>query len=196
MVWYQIFVERFANGDKTNDSQPANFADSFNVPANWQLTPWTHDWYAPGAWAQAAGLKHNDNLSLRRYGGDLQGVFDKLDYLQQLGVTALYLNPINDAPSLHKYDARSYHHIDVNFGPDPVGDQKIIAQKNPADPATWRWTADGRETVLAFFNLEPKSVMLPLPAAGRYRNLLDPAQPTGTRRVTLPALSGVVLGKE
>ena len=58
-------------------------------------------------------------VQLRRYGGDLQGVIDELDYLQELGVTALFLNPINDSPSLHKYDARNYRHIDRNFGPDP-----------------------------------------------------------------------------
>jgi glycosidase len=68
-------------------------------------------------------------------------VLDKLDYLQKLGVTALFMNPLNDAPSLHKYDARNYHHIDVNFGPDPEGDNKIIAGEDPNDPATWRWTS-------------------------------------------------------
>jgi len=58
-------------------------------------------------------------------------VIDKLDYLQDLGINALFMNPLNDAPSLHKYDARSYHHIDVNFGPDPAGDEKIIAAETP-----------------------------------------------------------------
>ncbi len=58
-----------------------------------------------------------------------------------LGVTALFFNPINDAPSLHKYDARNYHHVDVNFGPDPVGDNKLIASEKPDDPSTWNWTA-------------------------------------------------------
>jgi cyclomaltodextrinase / maltogenic alpha-amylase / neopullulanase len=77
----------------------------------------------------------------RRYGGDLQGLLDRLDYLQDLGITALYLNPVNDAPSLHKYDARNYHHIDRNFGPDPRGDERRIAREDPADPATWGWTA-------------------------------------------------------
>ena len=44
-------------------------------------------------------------------------------------------------PPLHKYDARNYHHIDVNFGPDPIDDNKIIASENPADPSTWKWTS-------------------------------------------------------
>ncbi len=64
-----------------------------------------------------------------------------MDYLQQLGVTALYFNPLNDAPSLHKYDARNYAHIDRNFGPDPRGDEARMAAENPTDPKTWRWTA-------------------------------------------------------
>jgi cyclomaltodextrinase len=93
-----------------------------------------------------SGLKFLDDsfgdmVQYRRYGGDLQGVLNKLDYLHELGVTALYLNPINDAPSLHKYDPRYYHHVDVNFGPDPVGDNAIIAGENPNDPTTWKWTA-------------------------------------------------------
>ena len=81
---------------------------------------------------------------MRRFGGDLQGVLDKLDYLHRLGVTAVYFNPLNDAPSLHKYDARNYRHIDRTFGPDPVGDTRIMAAENPADPQTWRWTAADR----------------------------------------------------
>jgi len=51
------------------------------------------------------------------------------------------LNPVNDAPSLHKYDARNYRHIDRNFGPDPRGDEARMAAETPWDPATWGWTA-------------------------------------------------------
>ncbi len=143
-IWYQIFVERFRNGDPQNNPQPRNFRGSFNIPDGWAITPWTRDWYQPQDWAAQAKLDHNSDVNLRRYGGDLQGVIDKLDYLQDLGVTALFFNPLNDAPSLHKYDARSYHHIDVNFGPDPAGDEQLIAQENPNDPATWRWTTADR----------------------------------------------------
>jgi glycosidase len=80
-------------------------------------------------------------VQFRRYGGDLQGLLDKLDYLANLGVTALYLNPVNDAPSLHKYDARNYRHVDRNFGPDPRGDEALMAAEDPTDPTTWVWTA-------------------------------------------------------
>ncbi len=143
-IWYQIFVERFNNGDNTNDPKPENANTPYLkilAPDGWTVTPWAHDWYSMEDWAAKSGKKFNEITQYRRYGGDLQGVLNKLDYLQELGITALFINPINDASSLHKYDARNYHHIDVNFGPDPVGDNKIIANENPADPATWKWTS-------------------------------------------------------
>jgi len=144
VVWYQIFVERFNNGDPSNDPKPENIniapLNQF-APAGWSVTPCSHNWYEREPWAQDPTRDFYHNLQYRRFGGDLQGVMDKLDYLQDLGVTAIYFNPLNDAPSLHKYDARSYHHIDVNFGPDPAGDLLIIASENPADPATWQWTS-------------------------------------------------------
>jgi glycosidase len=143
VVWYQIFVERFNNGDSTNDPTSADIAIppiGVHAPNGWATTPWTADWYNRDSWADTAQRFH-ETLQYRRYGGDLQGVLNKLDYLQELGITAIYLNPVNDAPSLHKYDASSYHHIDANFGPDPAGDRKIMAAENPADPTTWQWTA-------------------------------------------------------
>ena len=142
-IWYQVFVERFRNGDPGNDPTAHDItgftADS--APPGWRATPWSHDWYRRDAWAVSSGKEFYTAAQFRRYGGDLQGLIDKLDYLQDLGVTALYLNPVNDAPSLHKYDARNYHHIDRNFGPNPRGDEALIARENPVDPATWTWTA-------------------------------------------------------
>ena len=143
-IWYQIFVERFNNGDASNDPTPETMYSASNfipTPDNWTITPWTQDWYKQEDWAQTNVQNFYSNLQLRRYGGDLQGVLDKLDYLQDLGITAIYFNPLNDAPSLHKYDARNYHHIDVNFGPDPQGDMEIIASETPDDPTTWQWTS-------------------------------------------------------
>ncbi|HTD97867.1 MAG TPA: alpha-amylase family glycosyl hydrolase [Mucilaginibacter sp.] len=143
VVWYEIFVERFYNADRSDDPKPVNInIPPINqiAPADWAITPWTSDWYASEHWFDPH-KSFNENVLFRRYGGDLQGVLEKLDYLQNLGVTALFLNPINDAPSLHKYDARNYHHVDVNFGPDPEGDNKIIAGEKPNDPSTWQWTS-------------------------------------------------------
>ena len=142
-IWYQIFVERFRNGDPTNDPTPRDIVGVTDelAPDGWRPAPWTHDWYAQEPWAAATGKDFYGTVNFRRYGGDLQGVMDRLEYLQDLGVTALYLNPVNDAPSLHKYDARNYQHIDRNFGPDPRGDETRMAAEHPADPTTWGWTA-------------------------------------------------------
>ena len=143
VVWYQIFPERFRNGDPSNDPTVADIlgADPQEPPKQWQIHPWGSDWYKLQEYELANGepemWKH---LLRRRYGGDLQGIIDQLDYLQDLGITALYLNPVFDAPSLHKYDGASYHHIDPNFGPDPVGDRLLMQQENPLDPNSWVWT--------------------------------------------------------
>lgn len=142
-IWYQIFPERFRNGDPGNDPTVEDVRDftTDRMPPGWQVTPWGWDWYRQEPWARATGRPFYDMVQFRRYGGDLQGVLDQLDYLQQLGVTALYLNPINDAPSLHKYDAGNYQHVDRNFGPDPRGDVAKMAGEDLTDPSTWRWTS-------------------------------------------------------
>ncbi|MBT8399978.1 MAG: hypothetical protein KJO98_05840, partial [Rhodothermia bacterium] len=142
-IWYQIFVERFRNGDSSNDPRVEDIqgSDPLEYPADWQPMRWTQDWYERAEWEKNTGRDFYFTAQLRRYGGDLQGVLDRLDYLEDLGVTAVYFNPLNDAPSLHKYDARNYRHVDRNFGPDPDGDARIIADEDPADPTTWQWTS-------------------------------------------------------
>lgn len=142
-VWYQIFPERFNNGDTLNDPNPIDMEGGwpYETPEGWQTTPWSSDWYKMQPWEKDNGHDFYWNAGTRRYGGDLQGVIDKLDYLQELGITAVYFNPVFESPSLHKYDASMYHHIDNNFGPDTEGDRKIWAEENPEDPATWQWTS-------------------------------------------------------
>jgi cyclomaltodextrinase / maltogenic alpha-amylase / neopullulanase len=142
-VWYQIFPERFRNGDPSNDPTADDLAVSFPFkrPKDWRISKWTGDWYEMQPWEKQEGKKFYDIVFQRRYGGDLQGVLDRLDYLRDLGVTALYFNPLFESPSLHKYDASTYHHIDNNFGPDPTGDAALWAAERPEDPATWQWTA-------------------------------------------------------
>ncbi|QIL78277.1 MULTISPECIES: glycoside hydrolase family 13 protein [Hymenobacter] len=142
VVWYQIFPERFHNGDPSNDPQAAdqNGAYPFDDSSAFQIHPWTSDWYRLQPYEQQNGKDIYYNLQRRRYGGDVQGILDKLDYLQQLGVNALYLTPVFWSPSSHKYDALCYHHADPTFGPDPAGDKKLMATENPLDPQTWVWT--------------------------------------------------------
>jgi len=141
-VWYQIFPERFRNGDRTNDPTLDDMKGAWPYvrPANWQIHPWTSDWYKLQPWEKETGQGFYWNAGLRRYGGDLQGMLDKLDYLQNLGINAIYLNPIFESPSLHKYDASMYHHIDNNFGPNPNRDTEIWNQEDPGNPSTWKWT--------------------------------------------------------
>ncbi len=143
-IWYQIFVERFRNGDTLNDPTTDDMQGAYpgTYPAGWKITPWGHDWYAHESWLDEvkAGNFHS-KIQARRYGGDLQGVLDEIEYLASLGITAVYFNPLNDSPSLHKYDARTYTHIDRNFGPDPKGDVALMQKEIPDDPATWVWTS-------------------------------------------------------
>ena len=127
-VIYQIFIERFRNGDTTNDPT-ANPTDTY--PGT--TTP-TRGWFYPNERGHRFPVTpwnsivpdpepYSDNTrpdwatySSTMYGGDLQGVINKLDYLQDLGVTTLYLNPIFDSPSNHKYDGRDYRTVDPAFG--------------------------------------------------------------------------------
>lgn len=144
VVWYQIFPERFRDGDMSNNPTLADIegADPQDLPKLWQIHPWGSDWYELLDYEKNNGKSEMwKHLLRRRYGGDLQGIIDKLDYLKELGITGIYLNPVFQSPSLHKYDAESYHHIDPNFGPDPEGDRKLIATENPLDPTTWVWTS-------------------------------------------------------
>jgi len=85
-IWYQIFPERFANGDPS-------------------LNP-----------KETLSWGHCKPTAFNFFGGDLQGIMNKLDYLQELGVNGLYLCPIFKSPSTHKYDTSDYFEIDPHFG--------------------------------------------------------------------------------
>ncbi len=142
VVWYQIFPERFNNGDPNNDPKAADQdgAYPFDSTSDFMIHPWTSDWYALQPYEKKNGKDVYYNIQRRRYGGDLQGIIDKLDYLKSLGVNAIYLTPIFWSPSSHKYDALCYHHVDPTFGPDPEGDKKMMENENPLDVNSWVWT--------------------------------------------------------
>ena len=99
-VIYQIFVDRFCNGDPANDVETDEYiyiGQPVTKIANWNQNP--------------------SAMDVRCfYGGDLQGVWEKLDYLQNLGVEVLYFNPMFVSPSNHKYDTQDYDHIDPHYG--------------------------------------------------------------------------------
>lgn len=84
-VFYQIFPERFANGDHTNDPEDV---------LEWGGTPSPRNFF----------------------GGDLQGVLDHLDYLCELGINAIYFNPLFEATTNHKYDTKDYFRVDPHLG--------------------------------------------------------------------------------
>jgi len=142
-VWYQIFPERFYNGDPNNDPDVNSLSGTWPYieQTEWEVVPWTSDWYSFQPWEINNGLDYRYQFQLRRYGGDIEGIIQKLDYLKELGVDAIYLNPVFESPSSHKYGCQFYHHIDNNFGPDPEGDAKIWDSEDHNDPSTWQWTS-------------------------------------------------------
>lgn len=95
-IWYQVFPERFANGNSEISPKDSLPWDSTIIPQNFDF-----------------------------FGGDLQGIIDQLDYLQDLGITGLYLCPIFEAPSNHKYDTLDYFEIDRHFGDKDVFRQLV-----------------------------------------------------------------------
>ncbi len=99
-VMYQIFVDRFCNGDKSNDVKDNEYLYLG------QRAKAVKNWNAP--------VENVDICNF--YGGDLQGVINKLDYLKELGVDCIYLNPIFVSPSTHKYDIQDYDYVDPHFG--------------------------------------------------------------------------------
>lgn len=138
-IWYQVFPERFRNGTSANDPRVEDIGD--HPLPGWQVMPWSHDWYARADWEKGVGAWPR-SVYHRRFGGDLVGLREKLDYLQDLGVNAIYMNPIFWAPSLHKYDAACLHHVDPTLGPDRDGDLDLIARAGEThDSSTWIWTS-------------------------------------------------------
>lgn len=99
-VFYQIFVDRFYNGDTSNDVLTNEY--KYIGEGTVKVDNWN---------------KYPASMGVREfYGGDLQGVLDKMDYLQDLGVDVIYFNPLFVSPSNHKYDIQDYDYIDPHFG--------------------------------------------------------------------------------
>ena len=99
-VMYQIMVDRFCNGDTTNDvvdNEYAYIGRGVEAVKDWSENPATDG-------------------TRQFYGGDLQGVIDKMEYLRKLGVEVIYFNPIFVSPSNHKYDIQDYDYVDPHFG--------------------------------------------------------------------------------
>lgn len=101
-VFYQIFPERFANGDPSNDRK-AGEDSPYGIKT--QVRQWGE-----------IPKPFEETRTVEFFGGDLQGITQHLDYLQDLGVTALYLCPIFDAESNHFYDIKNFHQVAPHLG--------------------------------------------------------------------------------
>ena len=99
-VMYQIMVDRFCNGDPSNDVLTGEYQYIGDKSVR------VEDWY-----------RYPAQMDVRNfYGGDLQGVLDKMDYLQDLGIDVIYFNPLFVSPSNHGYDIQDYDNVDPHKG--------------------------------------------------------------------------------
>lgn len=114
-VFYQIFPDRFADGDPSTTVRDNEYS--------------YHGWASSARPWGTLPRPHSESGSVEFFGGDLQGIVQHLDYLEDLGVSALYLNPIFTSPSNHKYDVADYRHVDPHFG----GDEALIALRQALD---------------------------------------------------------------
>ncbi|MFH1746953.1 MAG: alpha-amylase family glycosyl hydrolase, partial [Planctomycetota bacterium] len=128
-IWYQILLDRFRNGNPGNDPKP--------------VRPWTSHWFWLAPW-ERRGRGFHAAAFHRHYGGDLAGLESRLPYLRDLGINALYLNPVFKASTFHKYNATNYLHIDDHFG--RLGDyESAVVHEDLLDPETWTWTDTDRQ---------------------------------------------------
>ena len=144
MVWYSIYVDSFRDGDKKNNPIYSEFGPEYYFrpsgrlgdgtlrselisPEKWQkkgtlqgfeVTDWGDDWNTPPYPEVEAENRYFPYAikNTRRYGGDLQGIIDKLDYLKGLGVEGINLTPIYYSNSNHKLDTIDYGHISPDYG--------------------------------------------------------------------------------
>jgi len=124
-VIYQIFMDRFCNGDSAlnQDFSECYYRDCRTPPKQDELLAPNQEYYHfVDDWDDIKGLKQNPHLPQGKpdwwcfYGGDIPGVRAKLDYLEELGITILYFNPLWEAKSVHKYDAADFRKVDPHFG--------------------------------------------------------------------------------
>lgn len=134
-VMYQIYTDRFCNGDPDNDVQTGEY---FYIGEQVRRVD---DWY-----------RYPQPMDVREfYGGDLQGIMDKLDYLQGLGVEVVYCNPLFVSPSNHKYDTQDYDYIDPHVGKIRVDGGRLLkpGEKGNQNAEKYRIRTTNRENLEA-----------------------------------------------
>jgi alpha-glucosidase len=124
-VFYQIFPDRFARSQSRETGQDEIY---YHHAAGHDIV--RKEWDEPIT---------DEAIGSTFYGGDLDGISEKLPYLKQLGVTALYLNPVFVAPSVHKYDTEDYRRVDPQFG----GDAALLRLRHNTQKEGMRLILDG-----------------------------------------------------
>jgi alpha-glucosidase len=128
-VFYQIFPDRFNNGDPTLDP-PAGQPFTYPFARTFRTTLRN--------WATDSPLPFHEGGNLDFFGGDLAGIESKIGYLQDLGINALYLNPIFASSTNHKYNTRDFAQVDPHFG----GNDALIRLRSALDTAGMRIILD------------------------------------------------------
>ncbi len=174
LVWFQVFPERFRNGNTGNDPSGIDqVLRGWEEP--WDLNSieeieraWNRGRIAPELFArtQVSGNGGSrQTIYSRRYGGDLQGVYEQLETIRDMGFTGVYICPVFQSRSLHKYDASDHRHIDPTLAhpgsyQDPgIGHTLLEDHEDPYDETTWEWTPGDRWFVDEFL---PKAKSLGL----------------------------------
>ena len=137
-VWYNIFPDRFYNGNHYNDPifnefgpeafkpnrlHEQNFVEEYrweksnNVISHFDRNRWTSDFREQVIWEKLGEREIDYSLKYARmYGGDLQGIKEKIPYMKELGINAVWLNPVFFSYQNHKYGANDFRHISPDFG--------------------------------------------------------------------------------
>ena len=137
-VWYNIFPDRFYNGNHYNDPifnefgpeafkpnilHEQNFVEEYkweksnNVISHFDRNRWTSDFREQTIWEKLGEREIDYSLKYARmYGGDLQGIKEKIPYMKELGINAVWLNPVFFSYQNHKYGANDFRHISPDFG--------------------------------------------------------------------------------
>ncbi|MBP5261160.1 MAG: glycoside hydrolase family 13 protein [Clostridiales bacterium] len=116
---YQIFPDRFARSDRFNFDQMVNSSDRSE-------RVYHRDWYED---VDIYGKPETGYLACDFYGGSLSGIAQKMDYIKSLGITILYLNPIFEARSSHRYDTADYMNVDPILGGNSAFNELVVACK-------------------------------------------------------------------
>ena len=137
-IWYNIFPDRFYNGNDYNDPvfnefgpeafkpnilHEQNFVEEYkweksnNVISHFDRNRWTADFREQTIWEKLGEREIDYSLKYARmYGGDLQGIKEKIPYMKELGINAVWLNPVFFSYQNHKYGANDFRHISPDFG--------------------------------------------------------------------------------